>query len=136
MRPKLKVAHPERCIGCYQCMFACSRKWYNVVSLEKSSIKIKTAGGIESGYIQIVCHACENPPCAKVCPTDALFQQENGTVAIDPEECIQCGKCEEVCLQGAINIDEQIGVIKCRHCGYCTKYCPHDVLELDTAEVL
>jgi len=45
-RRRLKVAHPERCIGCLGCMFACSRVHTGNVSLQDSAIKIQTQGGM------------------------------------------------------------------------------------------
>jgi len=44
-RRRLKVAHPERCIGCLGCMFACSSRSHWNVSLQDSAIKIQTQGG-------------------------------------------------------------------------------------------
>ncbi|RLF10989.1 MAG: [Fe-S]-binding protein, partial [Thermoprotei archaeon] len=52
-------------------MFACTRR-LGYAGLGKSAIKIRSAGGVERGFVVIVCRACPDPPCAKVCPVDAI----------------------------------------------------------------
>lgn len=51
---------------------------------------------------------CDNAPeCggAEVCPTGALsFDSEKGTLVIDNDKCISCGKCEKNCPIGAIRV--------------------------------
>ena len=49
-RRRLKVSHPERCIGCLGCMFACSRIHSGNASLQDSAIKVQTQGGIEGDF--------------------------------------------------------------------------------------
>ncbi len=40
-----------------------------------------------------------------VCPTGALsFDEEKGTIVIDNDKCISCGKCERECPIGAISV--------------------------------
>jgi Fe-S-cluster-containing dehydrogenase component len=71
-RRRLKVAHPERCIGCLGCMFACSRIHTGNASLQDSAIKIQTQGGIEGDFRVVVCRGCDDPPCVRACPAGAL----------------------------------------------------------------
>jgi len=79
-RRRLKVAHPERCIGCLGCMFACSRTRTGTVSLQNSAIKVQTQGGIEGDFRVIVCRGCADAPCARACPTGALEKKPDGRV--------------------------------------------------------
>lgn len=130
-RRKLRVAHPERCIGCLSCMFACSRINTGHVSLEKSAIKIRTQGGIEGDPVVVVCHACDDPACVRSCPTGALSRRPEGNVVFDKDLCDGCGKCAKACLIGAISIDCSGKAVKCKHCGACVAFCPHDVLKLE-----
>lgn len=130
-RRRLKVAHPERCIGCLGCMFACSRINTGTASLQDSAIKIQTRGGIEGDFVVVVCRGCENPPCVRACPSGALERKEDGRVVFHKELCTGCGKCEEACLIGAISLGKDGKAIKCKHCGACVAFCPHDVLELE-----
>jgi Fe-S-cluster-containing dehydrogenase component len=127
---KLKVAHPERCIGCLSCMFACSRINASRASLDRSAIKIKTQGGIEGDFVVVVCHACEDPPCVKACPEGALVQKPDKSVVFNRELCTGCARCVDACLIGAISLNGDEKAVKCKHCGACVAFCPHDVLEL------
>ena len=84
----------------------------------------------------IVCRACEDPPCARVCPMDALATHKTGGVRLDPSKCIGCGHCRQACVIGAVFWNDQINQpMVCIHCGNCTKFCPHGVLELEKEEV-
>jgi Fe-S-cluster-containing dehydrogenase component len=130
-RRRLKVAHPERCIGCLGCMFACSRINTGTASLQDSAIKIQTRGGIEGDFVVVVCRGCENPPCVRACPSGALERKEDGRVVFHKELCTGCGKCEEACMIGAISLGKEGKAIKCKHCGACVAFCPHGVLELE-----
>ncbi len=106
-RRRLKVAHPERCIGCLGCMFACSRIRTGTVSLDRSAIKVQTQGGIEGDYRVVVCRACRDPPCARACPTGALEKKADGRVVFHKDLCQGCGKCQEACLVGAITLGKE-----------------------------
>lgn len=131
---RLAVSDTERCVGCQLCMFACSRR-VNVVGLESSCIKVRSVGGMERGFVVVVCRACPNPPCAKVCPTDALKPRPGGGVILNKDLCTGCGKCREACLIGAVFWDEsQSKPLICVHCGFCVNFCPHSVLEVEKEE--
>ena len=80
----------------------------------------------------VVCRACADPPCARVCPTDALVRREGGGVKLLEDKCIGCGNCREACIIGAVFWDDEINKpMICVHCGICAKYCPHGVLALE-----
>jgi len=128
MAKRLKVANPARCIGCYSCMMACARTWYDTISLKNSRINIQTSGGIETPYAQIVCHACIDPPCMRACPLGALSKRKGGGVNLNADICDGCGNCIESCLMGAIHLDAEKKAVICKHCGVCSKFCPHDVI--------
>ena len=136
MPPKIKVANPNRCIGCYSCMLACSRTNADSLSLIDSAIDVRTSGGIESGLQIVVCRACIDPPCARACPTGALESREGGGVVLNKELCNSCGKCLDACLPRTIHFNKEGLPVICIHCGVCAKYCSHDVLELRKTEVL
>jgi Fe-S-cluster-containing dehydrogenase component len=130
-RRRLKVAHPERCIGCLSCMFACSRTHTGNASLRDSAIKIQTQGGIEGDFRVVVCRGCQDPPCVRACPSGALIKRPDGGVTFKKELCTGCGKCEKACLIGAISPGKEGKPIKCMHCGACVAFCPHGVLEME-----
>lgn len=131
---RLTVLDPEKCVGCQCCMFACARK--QEPGLARACIGVRSVGGMERGFTVIVCRACEDPPCARVCPASALTPREGGGVRLDPTLCIGCGHCREACIIGAVFWDEEINKpVICSQCGVCAKFCPHGVLELEKREV-
>lgn len=127
---KLAVIDPKRCVGCQCCMFACSRRNGNA-GLSNSCILVKSSGGFEGHFIVVVCRSCLQAPCAKVCPTNALIQNETGGVRLIETKCIGCKLCQENCIINAVFWnDETNKPLICDQCGYCLNFCPHNVIEL------
>lgn len=131
MPKRLSVLDVDRCVGCQACMFTCTRR-LGEGGLAKSSIHVRSDGGIRKGFVVIVCRACADPPCARVCPTDALTPREGGGVKFHAERCIGCYNCVAACPFGAAlwNAEEDKPQI-CVYCGYCARYCPYEVLALE-----
>ncbi len=127
---KLKVKDAERCVGCETCMFACSRR-SGSGGLGSSSIGIRSAGGMSKGFVVVICRSCDDPPCAKACPTGAITVKKTGGVKVDKTQCIGCEDCRRACILKAVfwNNETQKPLI-CVQCGTCVKYCSHGVLEL------
>lgn len=93
------------------------------------------------------CRGCLTHACVEVCPKDAVALVDGKSV-IDPDRCIQCGKCmaacpyhaivripipcEESCPTGAIskmsNSKETIDYDKCIFCGKCLAACPFNAI--------
>ncbi|MCL0053070.1 4Fe-4S binding protein [Dehalococcoidales bacterium] len=126
---RLSVVDTDRCVGCQSCMFACARR-QGEAGVARTCIEVRSIGGMERGFVVIVCRACDEPPCAKVCPTQAL-KPENDGVRLNITQCTGCGHCRDACPIGSIFWDDEINKpMICFHCGYCTKFCPHGVLKL------
>jgi ferredoxin len=47
------------------------------------------------------CVRCKFMDCVEVCPVDCFYEGEN-MLAINPDECIDCGVCEPECPAEAI----------------------------------
>ena len=47
------------------------------------------------------CIRCKHMDCVTVCPVDCFYEGENMLV-INPDECIDCGVCEDECPAEAI----------------------------------
>jgi molybdopterin-containing oxidoreductase family iron-sulfur binding subunit len=45
----------------------------------------------------LLCNHCDNPPCVRVCPTQATFQRADGVVMMDMHRCIGCRYCMAGC---------------------------------------
>ncbi len=48
-------------------------------------------------YLPVQCHQCNNPPCTKVCPVEATWQEADGITVVDYDWCIGCRFCMAAC---------------------------------------
>lgn len=53
------------------------------------------------------CIQCKHTTCVSVCPVDCFYEGEN-FLAINPDECIDCGVCEPECPVSAIVADNAL----------------------------
>ena len=53
------------------------------------------------------CIKCKYTDCVEVCPVDCFYEGEN-SLAINPDECIDCGACEPTCPTKAIFPEESL----------------------------
>lgn len=92
------IAEPRQCIGCNTCMAACSQihKAHGLQSHPRLTVTRSDEG---SG--PIVCHHCEDAPCARVCPVNAITHGADAIV-LDEKTCIGCKMCALACPFGAI----------------------------------
>jgi Fe-S-cluster-containing dehydrogenase component len=105
-----------RCIGCRKCVHACvaennqSRdpaiEYIRVLEMpngtfdmEKGKHDYQPASVPRDGffYMPVQCHQCKNPPCVKVCPVEATWQEADGITVVDYDWCIGCRYCEAAC---------------------------------------
>ncbi|MCY2989357.1 MAG: 4Fe-4S dicluster domain-containing protein [Planctomycetota bacterium] len=106
----------SRCIGCRRCVHACVQEnnqsrapeiqYIRVLQMEKGSIDLESADhhyappsvpDPDKYYMPVQCHQCVNPPCVKVCPVEATWQEPDGITVIDYDWCIGCRYCEAAC---------------------------------------
>lgn len=140
----------DRCSGCQACVVACHAE-NNIALIEpeesamgRSIHWIELLPYIEGEYPHIKvrllprpCMHCEHPPCIKVCPVGATYQNEEGLVGVVFYRCIGCRYCTTACpynvrnfnwyeprwpkeMKGSLNRDVSIrtkGVVeKCTFC--------------------
>lgn len=48
-------------------------------------------------YVGTQCFHCDNPPCTKVCPVEATWQEKDGIVVVDYDWCVGCRYCMAAC---------------------------------------
>ena len=101
-------ADADKCRACRKCELACIAS-HNQMTI-KEAIKqrkeleprvhvVKT----ENLKMPVQCHQCEDAPCARICPTDALVQEPGGPIIMRSQFCAGCGLCIMACPYGAIS---------------------------------
>lgn len=106
----------SRCNGNRRCVHACvaennqsrnpQMEYIRVVQMPHGTFDLEQGNhhydqatdlGGDHYYIPIQCHQCANPPCVKVCPVEATWQEPDGITVIDYDWCIGCRYCEAAC---------------------------------------
>ena len=91
-------ADPVKCIGCNTCMAACSLAHEQQGLLSRPRLEVMRHG---NGTAPVSCRHCEDMPCAKVCPVNAITATGH-SVHINESNCIGCKLCGLACPFGAI----------------------------------
>ena len=133
----------NRCVGCGACVLACriendlpdSVSWRRILPF---NLGRNTRG--PTYHFSLACHHCEDPPCARACPTGAIEQRSDGVVFLHTDQCLGCRYCEMACPFGALVLDQSSSVMtKCHFClprqeagrnPACVEACPTRALRL------
>ncbi len=128
---KQVVVHPERCVGCMQCMTACavshsaSKSLFAAISeTPLSKPRIHIGAGLHGEGFPNRCRHCDPAPCMLACLPGAIFRMpEINTVCINPDICINCASCAMACPFGVIRYHEDRSAlpgktvaVKCDNC--------------------
>ncbi len=131
----------RRCFGCHGCEVACKAE--NEVPLGNyiRQTIYKDVGEypkVARMFLPMACQHCEDAPCLKACPSDAISKGVGGSVLVDYDLCSGEGKCVEACPYGAIYLDSKTNqAIKCHNCYHriehdmepaCASTCPADAI--------
>ena len=128
-KKKVITIDPEKCTGCHSCEMACSMKHFGKCAPNYSRIRIHEFRDVNT-FIPIMCQACEDAPCIKVCPTNSRIRLENGSVVTNEDTCIGCNACTYACPFGASFVNPDTGkTMSCDGCGddeegpWCVRAC-------------
>lgn len=137
------ILDAERCVKCESCTVACLDQndlaggpdtWRNVFAFEEGKFP-----QVRVTAISVSCQHCVDAPCVAVCPTGAVFKQDNGVVVVAKENCIGCQNCADACPFGVPRFDNDGKMEKCGLCAErvengmepaCVRICPTKALRL------
>jgi molybdopterin-containing oxidoreductase family iron-sulfur binding subunit len=115
------VVDASKCLGdagCDKCIRAC-HAWHNVPDLGNPKEEVKwiwkeplkdalpdeynayLPQRLRDAKLLVFCNHCSNPPCVRVCPTQATWKREDGIVMMDWHRCIGCRYCMAACPYGS-----------------------------------
>lgn len=118
------VIDNRSCIGCHACSTACKSENEVPLGVYRTWVKYTETGEWPDTqrHFQVTrCNHCANPPCVRICPTQAMYQRDDGIVEFDNEMCIGCKACMQACPYDAIHIDpETHTAAKCHYCSHRT----------------
>jgi Fe-S-cluster-containing dehydrogenase component len=109
----------DKCVACQGCTIACRQenntpaaapeearmgrtfRWNDVFPFPIN--ETEESGefpNVTTRYMTRPCMHCDNAPCAKVCPVQATYRDEEGIVRQDYKRCIGCRFCTVACPYG------------------------------------
>ena len=90
----------------------------------------------------VQCRHCDDAPCIKVCPVEAI-RQTGDCVQLNESLCIGCNLCAVACPVGCISLQKaetedgrwypeffRINFSRCIFCGLCEEACPTTAIQL------
>jgi Fe-S-cluster-containing dehydrogenase component/formate-dependent nitrite reductase membrane component NrfD len=127
----------RKCIGCHACTVACKAEHQIPVGVNRCWVKTVEKGTFPETrrfFFPVLCNQCEEAPCARICPTNALFKRRDGIVDLHADSCIGCRACMVACPYDQLFIDPNTHTAeKCNFCANrvenqlqpaCVSVCP------------
>jgi Fe-S-cluster-containing dehydrogenase component/formate-dependent nitrite reductase membrane component NrfD len=127
----------RKCIGCHACTIACKAEHEIPIGVNRCWVKTVEKGSFPATrrfFFPVLCNQCDAAPCAKICPTNALFKRRDGIVDLNGDACIGCRACMVACPYDQLFIDPNTHTAeKCNFCANrienqllpaCVSVCP------------
>ncbi|MHA2314508.1 MAG: 4Fe-4S dicluster domain-containing protein [Candidatus Hermodarchaeia archaeon] len=145
---KIIVIDVKECMACRTCEIECALAHSKSKTLEEAMKEVEPRVNVEGTlelWAPMMCRHCEDAPCIKICPTQAIHREDpNGPVLIEQERCIGCNFCLAVCPFGVISPSyDGHRIVKCDLCferleagqePACVAGCPMGALKFIEAE--
>jgi Fe-S-cluster-containing dehydrogenase component len=127
----------RKCIGCHACTIACKAEHQIPIGVNRCWVKTVEQGVFPDTrrfFFPVLCNQCDEAPCARICPTNALFKRRDGIVDLHGDACIGCRACMVACPYDQLFIDPNTHTAeKCNFCANrvenqllpaCVSVCP------------
>lgn len=115
------IIDETECWGCKTCELACKQEMQPSDGVKL--IVVTEDGPRREGdqtvflYRVNMCQHCDDPPCAEVCPDEAISKRPDGIVVLNTEHCSGCQACLPTCPYDAIAFDDDRDIAqKCNLC--------------------
>jgi Fe-S-cluster-containing dehydrogenase component/formate-dependent nitrite reductase membrane component NrfD len=127
----------RKCIGCHACTIACKAEHDIPIGVNRCWVKTVETGTFPATrrlFFPVLCNQCDDAPCARICPTNALYRRGDGIVDLHGDACIGCRACMVACPYDQLFIDPNTHTAeKCNFCANrvenallpaCVSVCP------------
>lgn len=119
----------RKCIGCHACTIACKAEHDVPLGVNRCWVKTVEKGTFPDArrlFLPVLCNQCDNAPCVKICPTNALFKRRDGIVDLNGESCIGCRSCMNACPYDQLFIDPDTRTAE--KCNFCANRVEQELL--------
>ncbi len=133
---KTMLVDTTKCTACRACQVAC-KQWNQLPAEETEFLgsyenptrfspitwtkivfrEYEDNGKVRWLFAKQGCMHCKEAACMMVCPANAIYRTDLGTVHIDPQRCIGCNYCAANCTYKVIGFDQAKNVA--RKCDFC-----------------
>lgn len=119
----------RKCIGCHACTIACKAEHQIPVGVNRCWVKTVEKGTFPDTrrfFFPVLCNQCDEAPCARICPTNALFKRRDGIVDLHGDSCIGCRACMVACPYDQLFIDPNTHTAE--KCNFCANRVENELL--------
>jgi Fe-S-cluster-containing dehydrogenase component/formate-dependent nitrite reductase membrane component NrfD len=119
----------RKCIGCHACTIACKAEHQIPVGVNRCWVKTVEKGtfpATQRFFFPVLCNQCDAAPCARICPTNALFKRRDGIVDLHGDACIGCRACMVACPYDQLFIDPNTHTAE--KCNFCANRVENELL--------